>query len=1519
MSDKHEIAKAIAEAIIQAARYANRDANEYSVQTFKNTKISGNQIRQGSIPGFMLKDGSIPSIKIKELDADIARIALAQIQTAEIEYAQIKNVNITTADIKNANIDYARVKDLDADSAYFNTEVFQLGVGGELYIGRLRVRAANIDFLQVGQLVLEDDDGNLHAIGVDADGNMTTKPYEVQYQNISDNAKGLMSEYTIFRGATPPSTPYVGQLWVNTTTEIISRCTQTQPTVKWEPVKASELHTSFIEAVEKGLNILSTGEINILGGGNLNIKSGGNLNVDAMGSVKVASGGKIELASADDLVLNSATGVTVGGYVTNEVSSGVSGFQTQIDGKIETYFGEADPSANWTTPEQKSAAIGDLWFNSTSGQQKLKRWDGTSWEDVNDQTAIDAYATASTAKDTADGKRRVFTVTPPTLPTPPYDIGDLWVQGNNGDIMRCQSAKILGDTASLSHWVKASKYTDDSYASNFVDVTYAADKASFQSQIDGKVETWYYSGAPTATNAPASAWTTTTLKNKHIGDLYYDTASGFVYRYKVVTGTYSWERIKDSDITAAMQKASTASDTADKKRQVFVSTPTTPYNVGDLWTGGPTGDLRRCKVERLTGSYTASDWELASKYTDDTAAAAAAAAASAAQGTANTAATNATSALNQLTDIAADSKLTPVEKKAVKKEWDVIAGEKSKIDAEADEYGVSKTAYGTAYNTLNTYLNGASGLLLNLNTTSNITAATFRTNFTNYYNARQDVLNAITSKAKTLADNAKTAADNAQANLTDFVNNTYTPAISVKNRIWYQPGVPTSSAVNDIWYDTDANPVKIYRANAANVSAIVTSGNGWYDITSVALDQALKGLNSLGNGSYHFFQSSTRPKSAGESGGSQINIGDIWLYTGTSGTKYVNGATYRAVSTNPTTDSGWLAFVAGAVLTPHIALNANHLTLSGESDLTIANPLGGNAIVMDKDGIAIESGSDLTIKDGYGGNAINMDSTGLSVSSTGKVKLTSGSLLEVQTGADIDVKSGGDINVASGGKINLTTSDDLMIGAQNIKAFAETIDLSANESIKLAVSSVHPGGRNLVRNSDFSLGVGNPWTQVGTGTHSIDGTYKYEGKDTLRLSLATGQTSTSRRYQYDGWDATAHPSGVLSFMFWSNYNTRTRYGTLPVATIYCRTGGGGTLEEVRIPIADIPNVDGWSRIVKQFDVPTGTEIIVFVLSVASTNGESNNAWFTQVQLEQGNQVTPWRLADEDPASGVKTSSVEVNSSGIYMDTTGEVDIQTDDFLIKNKAGQPMLSVAASESGGALVLGASNNPIEFGGNFVLGAQNGGLGMGRLPFIWGTVPPSASDGQNGDIYIFHSGNTSGSGWSDTALTLVTPSAQATRFGVTRVWNLQYVSTGYYRIGNGVGDSTFDRGAHFSFTAPAAVKGLTFEFWTAKKMSGSTLSNGVTNYNVVLANTSYSILATGTISATNSPEAPQKHTVTLTAQNNLSSGATYYIGIFYPTLDEGNSALVGGTNAKLKGSTSGGATSGLYVKSNGAWVLI
>ena len=126
-------------------------------------------------------------------------------------------------------------------------------------------------------------------------------------------------------------------------------------------------------------------------------------------------------------------------------------------------------------------------------------------------------------------------------------------------------------------------------------------------------------------------------------------------------------------------------------------------------------------------------------------------AADAAKTAADAAKINADKANSLLADIANDNKLTAQEKQQTKKEWDVIVSEKPKNDASADKYGVSKTSYGNAYNTLSSYI---TPLLSSLNTTSDITGTDFRAMFKAYYDARTDLLNAISAKAKALVDAA---------------------------------------------------------------------------------------------------------------------------------------------------------------------------------------------------------------------------------------------------------------------------------------------------------------------------------------------------------------------------------------------------------------------------------------------------------------------------------------------------------------------------------------------------------------------------------------------------------------------------------------------------------------------------------------------------------------------------------------------------------------------------------------------
>ena len=152
---------------------------------------------------------------------------------------------------------------------------------------------------------------------------------------------------------------------------------------------------------------------------------------------------------------------------------------------------------------------------------------------------------------------------------------------------------------------------------NFISNTYTTDINNLQSQIDGQIETFFYDYEPTLQNIPASEWTTNTERKKHEGDLFYWKSKGYAYRFMQDGATWKWQLVQDTDVTLALAAAEKAQDTADHKRRAFVVQPEPPYDIGDLWTQGKTGDLMRCRVARASGSYDSSDWEKASKYTDD--------------------------------------------------------------------------------------------------------------------------------------------------------------------------------------------------------------------------------------------------------------------------------------------------------------------------------------------------------------------------------------------------------------------------------------------------------------------------------------------------------------------------------------------------------------------------------------------------------------------------------------------------------------------------------------------------------------------------------------------------------------------------------------------------------------------------------------------------------------------------------------------------------------------------------------
>jgi Carbohydrate binding domain len=124
-------------------------------------------------------------------------------------------------------------------------------------------------------------------------------------------------------------------------------------------------------------------------------------------------------------------------------------------------------------------------------------------------------------------------------------------------------------------------------------------------------------------------------------------------------------------------------------------------------------------------------------------------------------------------DMSADGKVTPMEKVQLKKEWATISAEKGTYETLANTYLITteKNNYVTAYNTLNTALNGTGGILTNMTTTSTVTATTFRGQFDDYYDKKALLTKKINEIARQLANDAQDDIDNLEIGGTNIVNN----------------------------------------------------------------------------------------------------------------------------------------------------------------------------------------------------------------------------------------------------------------------------------------------------------------------------------------------------------------------------------------------------------------------------------------------------------------------------------------------------------------------------------------------------------------------------------------------------------------------------------------------------------------------------------------------------------------------------------------------------------------------------
>lgn len=341
-------------------------------------------------------------------------------------------------------------------------------------------------------------------------------------------------------------------------------------------------------------------------------------------------------------------------YIDNTLPGILDGLKEQIDGQIEQFFYTYDPTLSnvpakdWTTDKLKEDHLGDLFYNTDTGAVfRFVKDNGVyKWQQLSDAEVAKALATANDALALAKTKRRIFTSTPYT----PYEVGDLWVQGTSGDIMRCTKTRDTG-SYTASDWAKASKYTDNSALTTFVNGAYADQVELFASQIDGKIESWFQS------EDPSSNWTTDTEKATHVGDTWFDVSSNALKFYRNMyvsdlrslyndhkirlfkTGSFPTIDGKTASVddillfTSSNTLYRAVSETSGTSVKVYwkkvedqnivsvaieffklvtngccftYGKPSTPYAIADIYADGNT--IFVCQSTRTSGSFVKSDW-----------------------------------------------------------------------------------------------------------------------------------------------------------------------------------------------------------------------------------------------------------------------------------------------------------------------------------------------------------------------------------------------------------------------------------------------------------------------------------------------------------------------------------------------------------------------------------------------------------------------------------------------------------------------------------------------------------------------------------------------------------------------------------------------------------------------------------------------------------------------------------------------------------------------------------------------
>ena len=183
----------------------------------------------------------------------------------------------------------------------------------------------------------------------------------------------------------------------------------------------------------------------------------------------------------------------------------------------------------------------------------------TNYAQIDLANVNNAWIENGVVKDAAISDAQILGVSANKLTAGTIDASNITVTNLNASNITTGSITVDGITIDVEN-NEAS--IDGSYIEDGT-ITLSGLAQDVTDKIDGAIETFTGAVVPTLNNYPASSWTTTKVKDSHIGDVYYvlnadNTSDGYCYRFTKDGNTYKWVLIKDSDVTAALSRLTTA-------------------------------------------------------------------------------------------------------------------------------------------------------------------------------------------------------------------------------------------------------------------------------------------------------------------------------------------------------------------------------------------------------------------------------------------------------------------------------------------------------------------------------------------------------------------------------------------------------------------------------------------------------------------------------------------------------------------------------------------------------------------------------------------------------------------------------------------------------------------------------------------------------------------------------------------------------------------------------------------------